>query len=92
MGNDRLNHWWRARTAARLEDVSREGRRLELTAECGWDDGFVLVVPIRDGSPAARVDDATAEVDVRYEHGGRWARIVVPGGRHRVIVDGAGAA
>ncbi|MCD6360856.1 MAG: hypothetical protein J7M38_08310 [Armatimonadetes bacterium] len=89
MGNDEVNFWWRARTAARMEDVRADEEGVEFTAECDWPSGFVVSVPVSSEAVSARVDDEPAEAEVRHEHGRGWARIALSGGRHELAVTAA---
>ena len=86
MGNDAVNYWWRARTAATIEQASAGEAGVCFVAECAWEDGYVILIPIGDGQPKAEVDGAAAQAEVRQEFGRRWAYVALPSGRHQVRV------
>ncbi len=88
MGNDEVNRWWRARTAATIEQAGTGDEGLSFTAECDWHDGYVVVIPVGGGEVTVEVDGAPAEAELRDEFGGRWVYIALPTGRHEVRVTG----
>ena len=88
MGNDEVNHWWRARTAATVEQATAGDDGVSLTAECDWHDGYVVVIPVSGGEVTAEVDDAPAEAEVREEFGRHWAYVALDTGRHEVQISG----
>jgi hypothetical protein len=85
MGPDRLARWWLARSRAVIEGASRGRGAISFTAECAWEDGFVVRVPT---GPAAarscRVDGRPAAVEDRLDFGQHWAHVALAPGRHEV--------
>jgi len=83
MGPDRLAHWWLARSQATIQGALRERRTLSLTAECGWEDGYVVRIPT-GATPArsCRVDRRLAPLESGLEFGQYWAHVALPPGRH----------
>lgn len=86
MGNDRVNFWWRARAAGRLGEVVRDENDVSLVAECNWDEGYVLVLPVEAAQASATVDGEPAATELHHEYGRWWAWVAVPAGRHKVRV------
>ncbi len=84
MGNDEVNRWWRARTAATLKQGATDEGGITCTAECAWEDGYVVVLPVGEGEATAEVDGAAVAPEVREEFGRRWACIPLESGRHEV--------
>ncbi len=86
MGNDEVNFWWRARTAATIEDARADGDALAFTASCDWDEGYIVTVPVDAEAVEVTVDGEPAEVEVRSEYGRPWACVPLTTGRHEVTV------
>jgi len=86
MGNDGVSFWWRARSAAAIEDARCEADGVSFSARCEWD-GYVVTVPLPGEQASAEVDGEPAWMQVRHEYGRWWGYIPLQSGAHRVRVN-----
>jgi len=85
MEPDGLCRWWNARSRARIRGAEVKERVLRFSAECDYEDGFVVKVPIGEArAERCRVDGAEARFEILEEFGQHWAFVALTPGRRDV--------
>jgi len=88
-GNDAFCLWWKARGLSSLSGWQPSGDVIACEADVRYDGGAIIQIPLGERSLQEVLCDGQPVIwKLREEFGNRWVWVVVPSGKHRVVVQG----
>jgi hypothetical protein len=87
-GNDGLWEWWQKRSQSSVSDIIEENGHISFSANCEYDDGMIVKVPLTSNklNVSPTCDGNPASYKIRRDFGKDWLFVIIPKGKHAIII------